>query len=61
MQQPSLLSAVENPGQALLQSFEPAESIGGFKEVDVFVGKIEAGFDQRAQLSELVKQDMNFV
>jgi hypothetical protein len=56
LQQTTLLGAVEDQCQALLQAIKAAEGIGGFEEIDFLFGKIEGGFDQRAQFDQLLEQ-----
>ncbi len=53
-QQASLARAPDNVGESLAQAREPAGSVGGPHEVDVFFGEIQRRLGERPQLDERV-------
>mmetsp|Transcript_32493 Transcript_32493/g.76308 ORF Transcript_32493/g.76308 Transcript_32493/m.76308 type:complete len:400 (-) Transcript_32493:129-1328(-) len=55
-QQGALAGAGLDGAQLRRQAVEPSEGIGLLEEVDFFLGEVERGFHQHAQLDELVAQ-----
>ena len=60
-QQGALLRLCAHLGELLHQARELALRVGFFQEVDLFLGKVERGFDQHAQVNQRVAQRVHLV
>ena len=61
LQEPALVSAVENPGQTLLQAPKAAIGVSRFEKIDFFFGKIKRCLNQCSQFDQLLKQHIDLV
>ena len=59
-QQRALARALHHPGQRLLQAVQLALCVGLLQEVNLFLGEIERGLDQHAQVHQRVAQGVDF-